>query len=192
MEGHKHVHGGHTSQGTFDPLMAFNIIGIEKGSNVLDAGCGDGYLSMIASRLVGENGKVYSYDIHESSIFILKKRIEHGRFKNIEAEVQDLLSPLPIDDNSLDLIIFSNVIHGFIVNGEMEKIIELIGSKLKNQGELAIIEFMKKDSSAGPPVEDRCSAKELEEHLSTSGLQLKDTHTLSDDHYLSIFRKYTG
>jgi ubiquinone/menaquinone biosynthesis C-methylase UbiE len=193
MNDHKHVHGGFSTQGSFDPLLIFDLLKLQKGSKVLDAGCGDGYLSLIASRMVGEEGKVYSYDVHEQSIFILKKRIEHGRSRNIEADVVDLLLPIPVENHSLDLILFSNVLHGIIFNNEVEPILEMIRSKLKKKGRIAIVEFVKEETGMGPPIEERISPGDIEKHLGKISFRMEDVFRVSDHHYLAIFsNKDTG
>lgn len=192
MSNERHVHPGRSSQGTYDPLMIFDLIGSKRGERILDAGCGDGYLSMVASRIVGGEGKVFSYDIHEHSIMILKKRKEHGNFKNIDARVQDLLEPLPIEDGTLDLIVFSNVFHGFIYNDETEPVIDMIRTKLRPGGRVAMIEFLKEETDMGPPVSHRVSPDELERYLNEIGLNLLDTYSVSANHYLAIFDHLTG
>ena len=192
MAPHRHEHGGFSTQGSFDPLNMFEEIGLKRGQKVLDAGCGDGYLSMIASRFVGDEGKVYSFDIHENSIMILKKRIEHGKFKNIEADVKDLLGPLPVENGSIDLILFSNVFHGFVYNGESEKIVDMIDEKLGKEGRLAMVEFRKEQTPNGPSIEERISPKDLMKMMERIHMELSMTKNISDNHYFALFERLTG
>ncbi len=186
---HGHKHGGLSTEGSFDPSFIFDNIDLKKGSMVLDAGCGDGYISMLASRVVGERGRVFSFDRYEKGIAILQKRIEHGNYQNIEAKVKDILEPLPIDDLSLDLIIFSNVFHGFVINEETGPILRMINDKLKKEGNVAIIEFVKEISSIGPDLSEKVSSDELGKILESIDMEVKDTLRISDDHYLSIFSR---
>ena len=188
-EKRRHNHSGYTREGTYDPLLLFKLTDIGKGHIVLDAGCGTGYLSMVASRMIGDEGKVYSFDIHKDGIDILKMRIEHGRFNNIDARVQDLTEPLPINDNELDLVLFSNVFHGFIINEEMEPVLKSIQRTVKQGGQVAIVEFVKDNSEFGPPIEERFAPDELEDILKPSGFEMQDNSRISDNHYLALFEK---
>ncbi|MGZ7049335.1 MAG: class I SAM-dependent methyltransferase, partial [Methanobacterium sp.] len=56
----KHFHHGRSSREILDPSMVLKIIGLKKGDVFLDAGSGDGYMSLAASSIVGDEGKVYA------------------------------------------------------------------------------------------------------------------------------------
>jgi len=58
------------------------------GQIVLDAGCGNGYMSKELSRAVGDRGKVYALDPDETSIE--KLRVETAG-TNIEAPAGDII-----------------------------------------------------------------------------------------------------
>jgi ubiquinone/menaquinone biosynthesis C-methylase UbiE len=185
----RHEHSGPTSEGLYDPLPIFQRTYLEAGDHVLDAGCGTGHLSMIASRIVGDLGKVHSFDIHEKGIDILKMRIEHGRFRNIEAEVRDVTESLPLEQRSIDLVIFSNVIHGFILNSELDPVLENIDLIVKDTGKVAIVEFRKKETEYGPPIDERFTPEEIGERFEKIGMILDHTENLSDNHYLAVFSR---
>lgn len=184
---HHHHHGGFTTEGTYDPLLVFSLSGIKKGDTVLDAGCGAGYLSMIASRMVGEEGKVHSYDVFTDGINILKMRREHGNFYNIDARVQDLTEPLPLDDSTIDLVIFSNVLHGFIFNEEIQPVLDNLNRVVKPGGRIVIVEFLKEETSIGPDITERFSAGEIASLLQPIGFTMEKTERLSENHYLAVF-----
>lgn len=48
---------------------------VEEGDVVVDATCGKGYDTVFLSKLVGNRGKVYSFDIQEIAIDIAKKNV---------------------------------------------------------------------------------------------------------------------
>ena len=45
--------------------------GIKKGSHVLDYGCGPGFCTIPAAKIVGPQGVIYALDIHPSAIKII-------------------------------------------------------------------------------------------------------------------------
>ena len=58
---------------------------VGKGDVVVDATCGKGVDTVFLSKLVGENGKVYSFDIQEIAIDIAKKNVvTSGCSDNVE------------------------------------------------------------------------------------------------------------
>ena len=63
-------------------IQSHNIIEnlLQKGDVVIDATCGNGNDTCILAEIVGEEGKVYSFDIQEIAIKIAQKRIKEKGF----------------------------------------------------------------------------------------------------------------
>ncbi len=83
---------------------------IKEGDTVLDLGSGAGFDCFLASKKVGETGKVIGLDMTEE--MIAKARIlakEHG-YKNVEFKLGDI-EKMPLDDGSVDVIISNCVIN---------------------------------------------------------------------------------
>lgn len=57
---------------------------IKKGDIVVDATMGNGYDTIFLSKLVGEDGKVYSFDIQELAIKSTLEKLEKHSIKNVE------------------------------------------------------------------------------------------------------------
>lgn len=58
---------------------------IKTGDVYLDVGANIGYYSVIASRLVGEQGKVLSYEPDHDNFALLQRNIEHNHCHNTQA-----------------------------------------------------------------------------------------------------------
>ena len=58
---------------------------VNEGDVVLDLGANLGYFSLLASRLVGENGRVYSFEPEPYNYQLLCKNIEINGYQNISA-----------------------------------------------------------------------------------------------------------
>lgn len=57
---------------------------VEKGDTVVDATCGNGYDTVFLARLVGEEGKVYAFDVQSQAIETTKDRLrENGLLENV-------------------------------------------------------------------------------------------------------------
>lgn len=59
-------------------------ISVENGDTVIDATCGNGHDTLFLSKLVGEEGKVLSFDIQKQAIDTTKERLEKENIKNVE------------------------------------------------------------------------------------------------------------
>lgn len=69
-----------------EPLTTKVFKGIVKeGDSVIDVGANIGYFSLLAARLVGEKGKVYSFEPEPLNYNFLCKNIELNNYKNITA-----------------------------------------------------------------------------------------------------------
>ncbi len=86
-------------------------IGIKPGHHVLDYGCGPGSFSIEAAKLVGEAGKVFSVDIHDSATAAVKERASAESLTNIVPVQAD--SPEGLDTESFDVVILYDIFHDF-------------------------------------------------------------------------------
>lgn len=139
----KHIHHGRSTRDIIDPNSILNKIGLKKGDIFLDAGCGDGYISIAASSFVGEHGRVYALDIYEKSIEEVKREIDEKGIKNIVPLLADLTNKIPINDSSVDVLLMANVLHGFVANNEIAQVMKEVLRVLKKDGALVIVEFKK-------------------------------------------------
>jgi tRNA (adenine57-N1/adenine58-N1)-methyltransferase len=76
--------------------------GVGYGSKVLDAGTGAGAIALNFGNIVGETGKIVSYEIREDFAEIARENIENFGLKNIEVKNKDIKEG--IEEKNLDLI----------------------------------------------------------------------------------------
>ena len=154
---------GKFSEGLLNDEIILENLNICLGQTILDAGCGNGYMTKKFSKLVGNTGKIYALDPDKVSIANLEKEIEKN--SNIVALVGNITNKTDLKDSSIDLVYLSTVFHIFTAIQIMgfEKEINRI---LKPKAQLAIININKEDTPFGPPVEMRYSPEELRQKLS--------------------------
>jgi len=171
------------SEGLLNDEIILRNLNICIGQTILDAGCGNGYMTKKFSRLVGNTGKIYALDIDKGFIANLKKEI--GNKSNICVFVGDITKRTDLKDSSVDLVYLSTVFHIFsasqIVGFENE-----INRILKPKAQLAIINIKKEETPFGPPVEMRSSPEELRQKLSFSPTKLIE---VGKHFYMQIFIK---
>jgi tRNA (adenine57-N1/adenine58-N1)-methyltransferase len=76
--------------------------GLGSGDTVIDAGTGAGAIALNFGNIVGEKGKVYSYEIREDFADIAKENIELFGLKNIEVKNKDIKEG--IHEKNVDLV----------------------------------------------------------------------------------------
>jgi len=184
IEKHGHVHHSRSSKDILSAMEVLEAVGLEIGDIFLDAGCGDGYISIVASNLVGDQGKIYALDVYPESIENVKKEIEDKKLDNTHAILADISKNIPLDSDSIDIVLMANVLHGFVADGEVEKVMSNIVKVLKPGGVFAVVEFRKLEGSRGPPFNVRISPEEVSIILKDYGFEITDKHEIGEYHYI--------
>ena len=184
IEKHRHVHHSRSSKDILSAMEVLEAVGLEIGDIFLDAGCGDGYISIAASNLVGDQGKIYALDVYPESIETVKKEIEDKKLDNTHAILADISKNIPLDSDSIDMVLMANVLHGFVADEEVEKVMSNIVEVLKPGGVFAVVEFRKLEGSRGPPFNVRISPEEVSIILKDYGFEITDKHEIGEYHYI--------
>jgi ubiquinone/menaquinone biosynthesis C-methylase UbiE len=108
--------------------------GIKEGSHVLDYGCGPGFCTIPAAKIVSSQGMIYALDIHPLSIKIIKKKIKKHSLKNVKTILTDNGTGLP--GESIDVALLFNVI--FMIK-DKEKLIDELHRILKKGGIISVV-----------------------------------------------------
>jgi SAM-dependent methyltransferase len=88
----------------------FSLGDIRPGELVLDIGCGAGFDLFVASRLVGEKGRVCGIDLTEDMVTRATENLKRAGIANFEIK-QVALEIIPYDDHSFDVVISNGVIN---------------------------------------------------------------------------------
>jgi len=124
-------------------------LGVREGQTVLDFGCGSGYFSIAAAKIVGERGKVYALDIHPLAVKAIEKKIARERLTNVITILSDRDTGLP--DESVDVILlyrtFQYVKDKKGLLQELHRVIKPTGNLLVRGGNLKrCLKTIEKDS----------------------------------------------
>jgi SAM-dependent methyltransferase len=111
---------------------------IKEGDIVLDLGSGAGFDCFLASKKVGESGKVIGVDMTEEMIDKAKSIAKKNNYENVEFRLGEIEN-LPIDDNSIDVAISNCVIN---LVPDKEKAFKEIYRVLKNRGKIYLSDIV--------------------------------------------------
>jgi ubiquinone/menaquinone biosynthesis C-methylase UbiE len=84
--------------------------GIKPGDTVLDLGSGAGNDVFIASKEVGEAGRVIGVDMTQDMIDRANRNMKKGNYSNVEFRLGEI-EALPVADNSVDVVISNCVLN---------------------------------------------------------------------------------
>lgn len=139
--------------------------GIKPGDVVLDVGCGTGYFTFPASRMVGPKGQVCAVDISGVMLAELRSKAASQGLFNIELH-QSAHGKLSVPAAPYTLVILSDVLHEV---DDKKAFLAEIAAAVRPGTKLSIIEWAKKETPKGPPLKDRLSEDEMQVLLKKAG-----------------------
>jgi len=153
------------------PEKTLLSLGLQSGDIMADIGCGIGYFSIPASKILGTSGKVFALDISQEMLKEVEKKIIELNISNIKTILTDG-DKLELKNFGINFAFVSHVIHE--IEGK-EKFLEEIKSILVDKGRIAIVEWQKINAEFGPPKEHRIDKADLIQILKDL-----DFHNISD------------
>ncbi|BCJ88275.1 class I SAM-dependent methyltransferase [Effusibacillus dendaii] len=131
--------------------------------DVADIGVGLGYFAIPAAKMT--RGTVYGVDVEPQMLGLLKTKAAEAGVVNIEPILSDAEN-ISLPDASVDKVFCSLVLHEL---ANLEKGLAEIRRILRPGGKLLVLEWEKKETESGPPVEERIDAMDLETGIQAFG-----------------------
>ena len=94
-------------------IKVLKRIGIRRGQNVLDFGCGYGIYTIPVAKIVGEQGRVCALDKDKEALDALMQKAESACLTNIERMETSGELEIKLADESVDVALLFDVFHSF-------------------------------------------------------------------------------
>ncbi len=164
----------------YNPEVTLQGIGLKAGMVFVDVGCGDGFFSVLAAKMVGAAGKVYAVDTDAGAIEKLKRKAAEQGLQNIHA-VTGAGEETVFCTDCADVVFYSMVLHDF---NDPVKVLLNAKQMLKPTGLLADLDWKKKQMPFGPPMRIRFSEEYASDLIKQAGLKIKEIKEVGPHHYL--------
>ena len=116
-----------------DPYRLLKTAGLKPGQKVLEVGCGPGFFTIPAAKIVGNEGLIYAVDVHPLAIKRVQKKIVEKQIKNVKPTLTNA-SETEFPDQSIDLAFVFGLRH---IAGGLENLISEMHRILKPGGTLS-------------------------------------------------------
>jgi ubiquinone/menaquinone biosynthesis C-methylase UbiE len=116
-----------------NPYRLLKAAGIKPGQKVLEVGCGPGFFTIPAAKIVGEEGSIYAVDVHPLAIKKVKEKVEREGIKNVNPILVNA-SDTGLPDQSIDLAFIFGLRY---IAGGVENLISEMYRILKPEGVLS-------------------------------------------------------
>ncbi len=161
------------------PTPTLERLGLGSEDTVADLGCGIGYFAIPAAEIVKAQNKVFALDTSEEMLAEVEKNASLAGVANVVlVKTEEYILMLPDEAVSFALIV--NVLHEI---ENKERFLQEAHRILKSAGRIAVVDWEKKKTEVGPPIDHRISSEEVKDMLEITGYKLIREMQLTDVFY---------
>lgn len=152
---------------------------LQEEDIMADIGCGIGYFTIPASKIVGENGKIFAMDISSEMLKDVEIKISDNNISNIETILTEE-NDLKLSDNKVTFAFISLVLHEA---NDKENFLNEVKRIITPNGKIAIVEWEKIKSEFGPPIDHRLDRVNLMKLLDKVGFSTIESIDIGENFY---------
>jgi len=163
-----------------NPEEILTSIGLRAGQTLIDLGCGQGFFSLPAARLVGPQGLVYALDASSQSIDLLRQKAAQAGLTNLRFLVREAEQEA-VCRECADFVFLGIVLHDF---RDPLKVLQLARVMMKKNGRLINLDWKKADMKLGPPAAKRFDITYAADLIRQAGFTVDNLNDCGPYHYL--------
>ena len=175
-----------------DAERVIKALDLRPGSIVAELGAGDGELTMLIAKAVGDTGRVFSNEVNPERVQQVARTVERAGLKNVTV-VTGQAKDAGLGEQCCDAVFMRDVYHHF---ADPEAMNASIMKALKPGGKLAVLDFGPPPGAESPRPEDRdedghhgITPATLERELRAAGFEILSTETYGFRSSLTVARR---
>lgn len=175
------------TQKFLDPEHLLASIPLGPDMTVADFGCGNGYYSVAAAKIVGKKGQVFALDILEDALSQTATLAKLNGIPNLTTKQCDLekLGACDVPDTSCDFAIISSILHQL---ENKDNLLREAYRVLKTGGKLLIVEWQP-TAAFGPDPKARLNAAQVKQMLEKFSFRPMAELPAGSFHYALLYQK---
>jgi ubiquinone/menaquinone biosynthesis C-methylase UbiE len=166
------------------PMRLIRALRLRPGQTVAEIGAGSGYLVRRIARAVAPRGRVYAVDAEPRMLPVLLERLRRAGIGNVTPVLGRDDDPL-LPERSCDLVLIVNTYHHFPGG---TRYLRRLARLLRSGGRLVNVDFHRRETPVGPPVERRVARETFLRDAGRAGLRLVREATFLPYQYCLILR----
>lgn len=160
-----------------DPAKLAEGMNLSSVDVVLDIGCGTGFFGVEAA---ARCGKLIGVDISEQMLSVFREKLDKNGISNVELKIGKG-EDIPVGDGECDVVFHVNLFHEI---HDIKKFHAEIKRALKLGGRLFCVDWQKRETQGGPPLDHRIDVETAVESLQRDGFAVLKKHEMYEDQYV--------
>jgi predicted methyltransferase len=170
------------------PDQVVAALGLKKGETACDIGSGPGYFTLRLARAVGPSGFVYAIDVEARMLQALRERLERAHVRNVAPVLAVSDDPL-LPHGACDVVLVVNTYHQFPGRAGYLK---RLRQSLKPQGRVVNIDYHRRPTPIGPPLDHRVARETFLGEAKVAGLALVGEQSFLPYQYFLVLKAKPG
>ena len=166
------------------PAALVRALGLRPGQTVAEIGAGVGYFTLRLARAVGPRGRVYAVDPEPRMLEPLLGRLRKAGLRQVTPVLGRDDDPL-LPPASCDLVLAVNTYH-HVPDGPA--FLRRLARLLRPHGRLANVDFHRRETPVGPPLEHRVAREAFLRDATAAGLRLAGERDFLPYQYVLLLR----
>lgn len=175
-----------------DPVRALGEFGLHERAVFADLGCGPGFFTIPAAKVVGPRGRVHAADVQPEMLERVREAARASRLANVDTHLvreeprrDGWRYDFGIEGVSIDLALVAFVLHEV---EEPAAFLRDAAALLRPSGRIALLQWQARDTYAGPAVQARMTPEVTLQAIARAGLRAQPAPPLDPDHYAYFVR----
>lgn len=168
-----------------NPEEILTDAGVKAGITFLDIGCGNGFFTLPAARMVGSSGHVYGLDSNHQAIDEIRTNAAAESLNNLVLRVGSAEDTI-LCESCADIVFFGIVLHDF---QDASLVLKNARRMLKPDGRLVDLDWKKINMPFGPPLSIRFDEATASRLIESAGLKITSVAESGNYHYVILARQ---
>jgi predicted methyltransferase len=166
------------------PAEVMAALALKRGQTACDIGAGPGYFTLRLAEAVGPEGRVYAVDIETRILAALRDRLAESGTANV-VPILGLPGDPFLPPATCDVALIVDTYHHF---PDGPAYLRRLARSLKPGGRIVNIDYDKRPTPVGPPLDHRLSRPEFIKEAAAAGLEVVGEPILLPYQYVLILQ----